>query len=566
MTTATAPNPETRSVNRLQRTWRCYRTALARPALRRLLTGLTSGQVADQGFLVAVALYAHAKGGAALLGAVALAQMVLAAVAAPFFGRQAQRRSCRGVLWGAATAQAALMLLTGALAAGGAPVAAVVAVAVAGAVASGAARPVRFALLPWLATSPKELEAANVASSTSEGLSYFAGPALTALAVLLGGPAAAMGVAAAMAGLAAVNAYRLPAVAAASAGPGRGRLVEGFQILFRQASTITVLAVTQTFVRGLLNVLLVVAALELLRTGESGVALLQAVIGVGGMLGALVVASAVRGDGHAPRLALALVCWGTPLALLGLVPHTGVAVVALMIVGIANVAVDVNAVTLLQRLLPGTSAARAFSSLECLFLLSVGAGAMTGGLLSGLLGPRMALIVAGLVLPLVVATQLRALLRLGRRLQAGDERLALVRQVPSLAALPVAAVDLLAAAGQEVALAPGTPVVREGERGDDVYVVVRGRAVVLKDDVEVRRTAPGQVIGEVAALYGVKRTATVVALDDVVALRVSGPAYLAALAASAEAAELAHEVTGTYTFGPQDLIGSWAARLAAGTN
>lgn len=312
------------------------------------------GGVADQGFLVAVALYAHAQGGAALLGAVALAQMVLAALAAPLFGRQAQRRSCRAVLWGAASVQAGLMLLTAALAAGGAPVAAVVAVAIAGAVASGAARPVRFALLPWLATSPKELESANVASSTSEGLSYFAGPALAGFAVAVHGPAAA-------------NAYRLPAVPAATADGTRGRLADGFQILFRQASTITVLAVTQTFVRGLLNVLIVVAALELLRTGDSGVALLQAVIGVGGMLGALVVASAARGDGHAPRLALALFCWGTPLAFIGLVPHTGVAVVALTVVGIANVAVDVNAVTLLQRLLPGDSAARAFSSLECLF-------------------------------------------------------------------------------------------------------------------------------------------------------------------------------------------------------
>ena len=231
---------------------------------------------------------------------------------------------------------------------------------------------------------------------------------------------------------------------------------------------------TQTFVRGLLNVLIVTASIELLQTGQSGVALLQALIGVGGIVGALVVAAAMKGDGHAGRLAVALVCWGSPLAIIGLLPNTVVAAAALIVVGVANVAVDVNGVTLLQRVLPGNSAARAFSSLECLFMVSVGAGSMTGGVLTGVFGPRVALIIAGLVLPTVVLLRLSALLALGRRLEAGQDRATSMRLVPSLGVLPVAAVDLLAGAGREVALSPGAAVVQQGADDDDIYVLVRG--------------------------------------------------------------------------------------------
>ena len=552
--TATATGTTAGRVNPLRTTWRCYATACARPPVRRLLSGLTTGMIAQQGFLVAVALYAHAQGGAAMVGAVALVQMVVAAVAAPLFGRRAQRRSCRSVLRGTAAAQAALTLLTAAATAGHAPVAAVVVLATAAAVASGASRPVRVALLPWLARTPEELEAANVASSTSEGLSFFAGPALAGLSVAFGGPAAAMVVAAGMAAASAVSAHRLPVVTypTGNGDPGRvGGLGEGFATLLRRARTLTILIVTQTFVRGLLNVLIVATALELLRTGESGVALLTALLGVGGVGGSLAVAAAARGGHHAPRLAVALVCWGAPLALVGLVPNTAVAAAALLVIGVANVAVDVNGFTLLQRVLPADSATRSFASLECLFMLSIGAGSMAGGILNGLVGPRAALVLSGLVLPVAVALGLGGLLRLDRHLEAGQARTTSVRQVQSLGALPVAATDLLGAAGQEVALAPGLPLVRQGATDDDVYVVVRGQASVVKDDVEVALAGPGRLVGDVAALYGVPRTATVVAAEDLLALRIPRSAYLAALTSSGEAEELAHQMAASYGDGPR---------------
>ena len=546
MTHAVVADPGVRTENRLQQTRRCYTTACARPSLRWMLVGLTTGLISQQGFVVAVALYAHAQGGAAMVGAVALAQMGVAAAAAPLFGRQAQRRSSRTVLRGTAAAQALFMLLTAGAAAAQAPLAVVVALAVVAAVAAGAGRPVRYALIPWLATSPAELEASNVAYSLSDGLSFFAGPALAGLSVAVGGPAAAMAFAAAMGAAAGYAAHRLPVIAGATTTRAEGRLVDGFKALFRHAASLTTVSVTQTFVRGLLNVLIVTASLELLHTGESGVALLTALLGVGGVAGSLALAAASGGQHHAGRLAVALVVWGAPISLIGLVPTTVVTGAALLVIGVANVAVDVHALVLFQRLLPGDSAARSFASLECLMMLAVGTGSMAGGILTGVLGPRAALVVAGAVLPGMVILNLRSLLRLGSRLAESEDRTASVRDVESLAVLPLAAVDLLAGVGEEIEVAPGMALVEQGGTDTDVYVVVSGQASVMKDNVEVGSATRGQVIGEVAALYGVQRTATVVATEDFVVLRVPAPDYVAALASCQEAEQMAHAVADSY--------------------
>ena len=95
-------------------------------------------------------------------------------------------------------------------------------------------------------------------------------------------------------------------------------------------------------------------------------------------------------------------------------------------------------------------------------------------------------------------------------------------------------------------MAPGTALIQQGAGDGDVFVVARGQASVLKDDVEVDRVGPGQLIGERAALYGLPQPATVVATDDLVAIRIPRPAHLAAQASSAEAQVLAHQVAPSY--------------------
>jgi serine/threonine-protein kinase len=73
--------------------------------------------------------------------------------------------------------------------------------------------------------------------------------------------------------------------------------------------------------------------------------------------------------------------------------------------------------------------------------------------------------------------------------------------------------------------APGTPILVEGDVGDEAYIILRGECVAYKTiDGEkrvLRRMGRGDVFGELAILSDVPRTATVEAVDQVTALVVT---------------------------------------------
>jgi flavin reductase (DIM6/NTAB) family NADH-FMN oxidoreductase RutF len=80
-----------------------------------------------------------------------------------------------------------------------------------------------------------------------------------------------------------------------------------------------------------------------------------------------------------------------------------------------------------------------------------------------------------------------------------------------LGALPPAMREKLLSAGEEHEYAEGDTVIRQGERGADAFVILSGRARVVRDGLEVARLGAGQFFGEVAMFDGRTRTADVVA-------------------------------------------------------
>jgi CRP/FNR family transcriptional regulator, cyclic AMP receptor protein len=64
-------------------------------------------------------------------------------------------------------------------------------------------------------------------------------------------------------------------------------------------------------------------------------------------------------------------------------------------------------------------------------------------------------------------------------------------------------------------LPAGVELVREGEPGDALFVILEGTAVVRQGGVELSRVGPGAYFGELAILDGEPRSATVVAESDV---------------------------------------------------
>ncbi|MCA9545642.1 MAG: cyclic nucleotide-binding domain-containing protein, partial [Myxococcales bacterium] len=85
-----------------------------------------------------------------------------------------------------------------------------------------------------------------------------------------------------------------------------------------------------------------------------------------------------------------------------------------------------------------------------------------------------------------------------------------LRAVPLFQTLDAPALDALARAARQRELPNGHTLVHQGSTGDTLYVVLTGLAGVKRLGVgEVAMLAPGAVVGEVAPVAGVHRTATV---------------------------------------------------------
>jgi len=88
--------------------------------------------------------------------------------------------------------------------------------------------------------------------------------------------------------------------------------------------------------------------------------------------------------------------------------------------------------------------------------------------------------------------------------------------------------------GMEARIAAGTTLWRQGERGDDVLLVLQGQlevvvATVGEGEVVVDVVAAGGVVGELAALDGAARSAGVRARSTCTLLRIPGPTFRALL-------------------------------------
>jgi len=66
---------------------------------------------------------------------------------------------------------------------------------------------------------------------------------------------------------------------------------------------------------------------------------------------------------------------------------------------------------------------------------------------------------------------------------------------------------------------PGRPIVEEGEGGEAMYVMLSGTARVLRGGRSVARLIPGDFFGELSALDGGSRSASVVSETPVEVLR-----------------------------------------------
>jgi CRP-like cAMP-binding protein len=95
--------------------------------------------------------------------------------------------------------------------------------------------------------------------------------------------------------------------------------------------------------------------------------------------------------------------------------------------------------------------------------------------------------------------------------------------------LPVAELETLSRAAEEVRTEPGEQIVVEGDVGDRYYAVMSGTFQVTIGDVPVYLAERGQGFGEVALLASVPRTATVTSTGDGLLLAIDRTPFLIAV-------------------------------------
>ncbi len=122
------------------------------------------------------------------------------------------------------------------------------------------------------------------------------------------------------------------------------------------------------------------------------------------------------------------------------------------------------------------------------------------------------------------------------------EREAALHHVDFLDALPDSTLNELAVRSEVRLYSLGEDVIRQGESGDELFIVLRGEARVLvarngREPDEVARLESGKFFGEMSLLTGEKRTATVRAGHRLELLVVGHDAFSRVLASAPELAE-----------------------------
>jgi CRP-like cAMP-binding protein len=111
-----------------------------------------------------------------------------------------------------------------------------------------------------------------------------------------------------------------------------------------------------------------------------------------------------------------------------------------------------------------------------------------------------------------------------------NDEVGMLRKVPLFSRVAPAKLKLLAFTSDRVRYNEGQVLFRQGDEGDAAYVVLSGRAEVIVDssagEIKVAEVEPNEIVGEIAILCDVSRTATVKAATPLEVLRIRKDHFL----------------------------------------
>ena len=106
-----------------------------------------------------------------------------------------------------------------------------------------------------------------------------------------------------------------------------------------------------------------------------------------------------------------------------------------------------------------------------------------------------------------------------------DQEVDILRRIPIFAQIDPAKLKLMAFASERVTYKPGQVLFKEGEQGDAAYIVLKGTADILiggnGEQIRVASLSENEIIGEIAILCDIPRTATVQAATELITLKIT---------------------------------------------
>jgi MFS family permease len=538
-----------------------YRGLFSNGPLVRLLFGEFVSSIGDWLYLVAllIAVYRDTADPVLLgiVGAVRVLPYVFLSVPAGIVADRFDRRLillvtdiARGLIQ---LALAAVVLLDG-------PLLAVVALAIFATCFSTFFGPTIGAYLPSLTRSEDELGPANSAWATLDNLAFVIGPAVAGLLIAASGLAPAFLLNALSFGVVAVVLLGLPskrseptadaptetptidAETGADARPSaeaellataRPTAETTATVELRPVVGLALIDVISGFIFGGLGVLTVLLATDRLGGGEATTGYLNAAIGVGGIIGAIVAGALVLRPVLGPPLMLGAALIAIGLAGLGASDLVIVALVTIAIASIGSLVTEVISTTIFQRVVPDAVRGRVAGVTMTVGTLAYSLGGLTMPILSVALGPFVVLAGGGVAVVVAVAVALVLIGPAARR--APDAATLLMRRVgalPLFAGVPLSALETAAGRATPVSVPAGTVVVREGDPAMRFYVIESGSFSVDQLDpasgtsTRLRTMGPDEVFGELGLLQAAPRSATVTAETDGRLLALDGPDFL----------------------------------------
>ena len=110
-----------------------------------------------------------------------------------------------------------------------------------------------------------------------------------------------------------------------------------------------------------------------------------------------------------------------------------------------------------------------------------------------------------------------------------DQEVEILRRIPIFAKIDPPKLKLMAFASERVTYKPGQVLFRQGEQGDAAFIVLKGTADILIDGsngpLRVASLSENEIIGEIAILCDIPRTATVQAETELTTLKITADLF-----------------------------------------